>query len=394
MKNKWTLLISKWMVVLGSGLQAIVLPIIIYNITQSSELLSLTFIFETIPWIFCAPVIVPIISSIFSLKKIYIVCNYLKAILVFFIPYLIPYTFFICILFFSLGIINSINASIFSTILNNKLEDKNLSKILSISMGIDDALNIIAPICVSLVIMRNISAVNFIYVDAFLLFVAATLTCFVPYTDSKNKFINNENKFIYKINPIKTSLNFFKSINKNTRYLIFSECSRSIVEGMILPLLLIYMINILGHNNQIYTYGQTVNAIAQVIASFIYILMVKYFKALRIINIGTTLIFLSFLCLFLAYDLNLYLFTMVLFGLGTAIRQLVGANFFINSFKDNELSSNLSFVNSIIAISYLIGYCISFFQPLIISLKGYIILCGILIVFPWILYKIKSKELV
>lgn len=398
MRDKWLLLLGKWLIMFGEGIQAVALPIVVYNFTQSSELLSLAFIFETIPWIFCAPFIILIVTEKFSVKQIYIICSYLRAVLIFLIPYLIKSSILVSVLFFFLGILNSMSSSIFSTFLKNNLEDKHLNKLLGFSMGIDDALNIVAPICVTIGITRHISAVTFIYIDSVLLFFAATLTFLVPYVEISIKG-NDRKSDIFKESFILTiKKKIVNVMNKNTKYLLISECSRSIVEGMCLPLLLIYVINILGHTEETYTYGKIIGSVAQVLISFVYILMVKHMSTTRIINIGTMLIFISLICLFLGYGIKTYLISMVLFGFGTAIRQLIGANIFISSFSETELSSNLSIINSIIASSYLVGYCISFAQPFLIPLRIYIIICSLLIILPllfkkWLLSNSTDKKI-
>ena len=57
MNNKTKLLICRWITTFGLVLQNVALPIVIYKETQSTSLLSLIFIFETLPWLIIAPLI-------------------------------------------------------------------------------------------------------------------------------------------------------------------------------------------------------------------------------------------------------------------------------------------------------------------------------------------------
>lgn len=90
MKNNYIrLLISRWLCTFGTILQSVALPIVVFSLTHSSELLSLTFIFETIPWMFVTPFIISFIIDKISVKRLYISCNILRAIFTFLLAFAI-----------------------------------------------------------------------------------------------------------------------------------------------------------------------------------------------------------------------------------------------------------------------------------------------------------------
>ena len=179
MKNNYIrLLISRWLCTFGTILQSVALPIVVFSLTHSSELLSLTFIFETIPWMFVTPFIISFIIDKISVKRLYISCNILRAIFTFLLAFAIRSSIMTVMIFFVMGTLNSLIASLYSTLIKNTSQDEDVCSILGLSMGIDDVISILAPVLVTFVVSKNITGILFIYCNAVLLFLAALFFAF------------------------------------------------------------------------------------------------------------------------------------------------------------------------------------------------------------------------
>lgn len=393
MKNNYIrLLISRWLCTFGTILQSVALPIVVFSLTHSSELLSLTFIFETIPWMFVTPFIISFIIDKISVKRLYISCNILRAIFTFLLAFAIRSSIMTVIIFFVMGTLNSLIASLYSTLIKNTSQDEDVCSILGLSMGIDDVISILAPVLVTFVVSKNITGILFIYCNAVLLFLAALFSLSIQYTPNNSRAI--------EVKPEKRNIfgdtfhNFQTLLDSKNTFLVVSESLRSLVEGMCIPLLISYVVTIVNAEEELYTIGQVLGATAQVIMSVIYIYLSKKYKPNRIINLGALLMMFAFLMLVFNGKSFLYLVSMIILGAGMAIRQLIGESVFISMYDEDTISRKLSAFNSIIALFYLLGYILSYVFPFIVSLKVIMGMGAILIILPTFLMKSKRGSFV
>lgn len=336
MKNNYIrLLISRWLCTFGTILQSVALPIVVFSLTHSSELLSLTFIFETIPWMFVTPFIISFIIDKISVKRLYISCNILRAIFTFLLAFAIRSSIMTVMIFFVMGTLNSLIASLYSTLIKNTSQDEDVCSILGLSMGIDDVISILAPVLVTFVVSKNITGILFIYCNAVLLFLAALFSLSIQYTPNNSRVI--------EVKPEKRNIfgdtfhNFQTLLDSKNTFLVVSESLRSLVEGMCIPLLISYVVTIVNAEEELYTIGQVLGATAQVIMSVIYIYLSKKYKPNRIINLGALLMMFAFLMLVFNGKSFLYLVSMIILGAGMAIRQLIGESVFISMYDEDTI---------------------------------------------------------
>lgn len=384
----YNLLLSKWSSTFGAFLQATALPLVIFDITGSSALLSWTFFAETLPWLLLGPFITNILVMRVSSKSLYMICNFSKGICTLMLAVWIDTSFLIVSLFFVLGIFNAVSASVYSALLRDNSNVDNLDKILGLSLGIDDVVSIVAPVCVTFIIGKGFDGIIFLYANGGILITTVLLCLKIHSKGVEAKRDTLELK--ETLNEIVYNYTFLRS--SNIGYLVLSECFRSFVEGMIIPLLVIYAVNTTESGQELFAFGNIVMAISQVMMSFIYIYLKKIMHDNFIINIGATLISGGLLMLFFWSSKYIYCVSMLLMGLGMALRQLISENILISKFKEEKLSKIVSVYNSLISLAYLAGYMLSAFQPYLASVRVYLFIGGISLIIPiWI--NIKQKVL-
>lgn len=387
--NYLRLLLSRWLCTFGAILQSVALPIIIFDFTGATQLLSITFIFETIPWLFITPFITPLIVRRFSIKSLYIMCNFFRAAFTLLLAFVLHSSIFTIGVFFVLGILNSLIASLYGTLIKNTARDKSIHTILGLSMGIDDVISILAPLVVAIAVGNGINCIIFIYCNATFLLLSAVFSFTVVYVQCEIK------KSIHE--PIKkvlldTVYSFRTLLEPKIVFLVVSESVRSFVEGMCIPLLISYVVTVLNADESVFTTGQVLGAIAQVAISVVYIYLSKRCKPERIIVGGGVLMMFAFLSMAFELSPTIYLVSMVVLGSGMAIRQLIGESVFISSFDESAIAKKLPAFNSIIALFYLLGYIVSYVMPYILSLKMIMALGAFLLVVPMCMMGYKNKE--
>lgn len=289
--------------------------------------------------------------------------------------------------FFVLGIFNAVSASVYSALLHDNSEEYNLDKILGLSLGIDDVVSIAAPICVTFIIRKGFDGLVFLYANAGVLIITALLGVKI----NSNKLERESTSTLREIMD-ETIHNYTFLRESDIGYLFVSECFRSLAEGMVLPLFVIYAANIVEKGQELFTVGNAVMAISQVMMSFIYMYMKRFFKANSIINAGAISISCSLLILFFSSNAYIYCLSMLLLGLGMAIRQLISENMLIAKYGGEKLSKVVAVYNSLISLAYLAGYILSAFQPHIASVKVYLLAGGVFLLIP--LGKLEIKKYV
>jgi DHA3 family macrolide efflux protein-like MFS transporter len=379
MKKSILFLVCKWIITFGNRMQMVVLPVIVFSIWQSTELLSLTFIVETIPWLMISPFLTVLIKKYFTAKKAYIIGNLLRAICIISLTFFIKNYIMIIVIFFILGIINSCISPIYATLIRKNTSEDNLNYILSISLGVDDVISIIAPILVTIGLGMKMNPIIFIYLNALLMFGAACLgLAFPSHKEIKVDKIIVEERLIVLLNKFRQ--NIMKVIrNGKFSYIIVIESIRSFAEGMCIPILISYVLLVLKSQESIYTTGEIVNSIAQVILSLFYIIMIKKISQRATISIGTIFMGISLLLLCVTSTQISYMFSMFLLGGGMALRQIVAENILISNASETEVAHSVTIFNATISFSYIAGYGISIFlqnKPLIICgfFAGFILL--------------------
>ena len=305
----------------------------------------------------------------------YICCDICRALLTGLLVIFINVPVVVVVIFLLLGIFNSLMATYNSILIKKFSNENSLQAFVGIAMGVDDAISIIAPFIVTLAASFMIDYRVFIVMNAVCLVSASIVASTLDNIDAITK--NNKTK-----GGILSSYQdlFVGKIG----FLVISECLRSLTEGLCIPLFVSYVLEDLLAPERIYTIGEMFNSIAQVIMSFVYIIIMNKKGAKYVINSGAALIFLSLTGLVFNTNNICYILFMVIFGAGTAIRQLVGENVFIKEYETGQLSAKLASFNSLVATFYLIGYVLSFFAPYIMSNKQVMLFGGVIVFIPTI----------
>lgn len=392
MKNNYLrLLSSRWLCTFGAILQSVALPIIIFGLTNSSELLSLTFIFETIPWLFVTPFITSFIIGKIQVKYLYIICNLLRAIFTFLLAFVVYNTVMTVAIFFILGILNSLVASWYSTLMKNTSKDRDVRSVLGLSMGIDDMISILAPLLVTLAVSKKLDCILFIYCNAAFLLLSAIFSFTIQYSPNEAAKIDSK---IKDNNVFRDTMHNFQTLlEPRIAFLVVSESLRSLVEGMCIPLLISYVVTVVRAEEELYSIGQVAGSVAQVFMSVVYICLAKKYKANWIVNLGAVLMMCSFFMLVLDLRPVYYLVSMIVLGAGMAIRQLVGESVFISSYEENVIARKISAFNSVVALFYLLGYILSYIAPFIMSLKIIMGIGAVLVVAPTCVVQLRERRI-
>ena len=373
--NKTKLLICRWITTFGLVLQNIALPLVIYKETQSTSLLSLIFVFETLPWLIVAPLISEKSTNLFSIKNLYIMCDICRALLTGLLILFIDTPILVVMIFFFLGVFNSLMATYNSILIKNFSNEKSLQAFVGIAMGVDDAISIVAPFIITLAASFMIDYRVFIAVNAICLVIASVIAGTMDNTNVIEKKIKSKNNMMISYQDL---------FRGKIGFLVVSECLRSLMEGLCIPLFVSYVMEELLAPERIYTIGEMLNSIAQVVMSFIYIIIMNKKGAKFVINAGAILIFFALGGLVLNINCEGYLALMIIFGAGTSIRQLVGENVFIKKYDVEDLSTKLANFNSLVAMCYVVGYTMSFFAPSVMSSKMVMFLGGLIVILPTI----------
>lgn len=216
-------------------------------------------------------------------------------------------------------------------------------------------------------------------------FLTSLFSLSIPYTAKQSEKTVKKDIFKGAIH------NFHSLLDPEIAFLVFSESLRSLVEGMCLPLLITYVITILNADESLYSLGQVMGSIAQVIMSLVYIYLFKKHTSTWIINMGALLMMISLLTLVFHLPPYLYLVAMIILGAGMAIRQLIGESVFISAYDESVIANKLSTFNSVVALFYLIGYIFSYFMPFIMSLKVIMGIGAVLIFLPSLLFAYSAR---
>lgn len=386
-KSLINLLLSKWISTFGLFLQSAVLPIIVFKYTGSSSLLSWILFAETLPWLILAPFITNIVVTRISNRHVYLIANLAKSLSVLLLSLWIDNHTLVLVLFFAIGTLNAIQSTVYSAILKYNTEDDNLSKILGVSLGIDDVVSIIAPLIVTYAISRSIDAMLFLYINAIALFISGVLVFRI-----KSKALDKREPLSAMRNLLAETFQNYALLRKpQILYVLISEFIRSFVEGLFIPLLIVYVISIINNTQELFTIGATIMAVAQVIMSLIYIYLKKRFDNYYIINIGTLLMAGGIILLVVYPNVYAYCIAALFLGLGMAVRQLISENVLIASYEADDLSKAISAYNSLISLAYLLGYIMSALQGYIASVQVYFIVGAICMLSPIVFKKYAIK---
>lgn len=352
MKNLKYILSARWIALLGEYLQSIILPILIFNMNNSSILLSATYIAETLPWIIISPILIPRVNKFINDRVLICLNPLFKSILVFILSIYISNYFIVIIIFIGLGILNSINASYNMKITKSSIPQSKVDKFIGIILGIDDIISVVAPVIVTVMITKQVNSVIILRLHSFLLIISSLLL-----TRVKFKLKDEE------ITEIKgESVKSYLSKDNRLKFLMKIEFLRSVAEGIYIPLLIVYFKEIIIAADEIFSLSQTMMCLFQIIFSFAYIRLNKHLSKKNIILIATLNICIALILIINTNTIISYFMACCLLGIGMSLSQLVAENLLITICTEENITTITTKYNSIIALGYLIGYFISLLQ--------------------------------
>lgn len=366
MKNLKYALSARWLALLGIYAQNAVLPILIFNMTNSASILSAIYISETLPWIFISPILIPILNRFINDKLVICLNPLFRAIILTFMIVYINNFYVVVFAFFILGILNAMNASYSMKLMKLLIPEEKVDNFIGVILGVDDIISVIAPFIATFMLARDFEPILFIKFHVLTLIINSLLLSFIKIPSVSN----NKSSAMEKFEQTKQSiLSVFKY--SKVKFLVLIEFLRSVAEGIFIPLLIIYFKLIIVGSDEFFTFGGTLMCLFQVIFSFTYFLISKHIDKNKIIVMATLIICLALAIIINTKQILFYLLTCALLGMGMSLRQLVAENLLISLPKD-EVTMITTNYNAIIALGYLIGYFISITQakyPVIIYFK-------------------------
>jgi predicted MFS family arabinose efflux permease len=358
-KNIWLLLSSKWISNFGTHLHALVFPLIVYNQTQSVALLSLAFIAETLPWLLIGPIAPYFLKQRMTAKSILVMCDFLRFLIILGIIHFIADSWIILCLIFILGILNSIYSSFCTSIVKTNTTDLTLGTTLGISLGVDDMISLIAPALGAVLISAGVSPPLLLLVDSLTYLLSVFLLLGIKSEDNSDYAIED------------TSPNFLNQItegfkiiwnNLELRWLVTIEGIRCLVEGISIPLLMLYVAQVLSSSDSTFTWSRAISAACAILASFIFIKLNNQISKQKLVKIGTLFLIVSMLLISVVHEIYIFFAASALLGIGMALRQLVSENLLIQVTQADKLAEVASAYNAAISSFYLIGYGLSVIQ--------------------------------
>lgn len=385
-KNIRLLLFAKWISNFGTQLHSLAFPIIVYNQTHSSTILSLAFIAETLPWLFIGPIIPHILSKKMPDKSILVLCDLMRFLIVIGILNFIKIPYIVLCLIFFLGCFNSIYGSFRTSIIKSNTDDLTLTKTIGISLGVDDLINMLAPAFGALLISIGILPTIFLMADS----VSYLLSAFLIL-----KIQSNEDKHL---SESESNLNFYHQAtegfhtiwnNIELKWLVILEGIRSLVEGISIPLLILYVTQILLKSETTFAWSRAISSIFSILASLMYIKFEAKLAKGKFVNIGTAFLTISLLSMAFFNEIYVFYLASAFLGIGMGIRQLVSENLLIKLTDNCKLPQVTSAFNAFISSLYLLGYGISIFQREGISVVYFFAISGFLLLLGYF-YKAPS----
>ncbi|WP_342564864.1 MFS transporter [Paenibacillus sp. FSL R7-0345] len=376
-KNIWLLLLAKWTSNFGTHFHMLAFPLLVYEKTQSVTLLSLTFIAETLPWLLIGPVIPHLIKNRFSPKAILLYCDFFRFIIVLGTIYFIDHTWIVLSLIFILGTLNSIHGSFRTSIVKSNTDDITLKTTLGISLGIDDVISMIAPVLGALMISNGVSSFNLLLLDALTYLMSAILLIGVKSERYTGEEATQEKQ--YFVREVTRGFHIIWN-HPQLRWLATIEGIRSLVEGISIPLLMLYVVDVLSSSDATFAWSRALSAACAILASLFYIKWSLKISTEKFTKVGTIILIASMAIFSVIHHTVLFFIASALLGLGMAIRQLVSENLLIQVTPARDLPEVASAFNAAISSFYVIGYAISILPEQGIPVTYFFALSAVLLI--------------
>lgn len=351
-RSNYLLLFAQWISNFGNHLHQIALPLLVYQKTGSAGDFALSLFAETVPWVFIAPVLSTFLKK-FSSKNVLLVSDIFRAVLTLAIAFYDWNKWEILIIVFALGSFSSIYGAFRIQTVKQLISNGSLNKYLSLSNGGNEFIALVAPLLGTILVSFGVSANYFMAIDSFTFVVSTGLLLFIPLTRStisakKRSKTSNPLKLLKKV-----------EVSEIVKVIAVSEGLRSVAEGLFIPSLLTLLIKVNGFNQGQYTWIRTGMAIAGMLSAYIFLKYVSRWTYFRTHTVSTLLIAMGVILLPFISQFNSVIAVTAIVGLGMSLKQLLSDNIVITGSKEEVQAETVTIVNSLIALSYCVGYIIS-----------------------------------
>jgi hypothetical protein len=282
-KNSILIIFAQWISSFGSKLHLLALPLIIYQNTNSAQLLALGFLAETLPWMILAPFLAIFLENKNS-KYILIISDLIRALLCILLAFTNYNTIFFLLVMFLLGIFNSIYGNFRIKLLNKSINKDDISRLLSITNAGLETIQIVAPAFGGILLSLKISASSFLLFDSLSFLLSALILVNIHFQHSSEKVQSN--------NKAKIHLGFKSIYNSNEIFkLTVSEAVRSISEAFFIPILILVVKEAYKLNESYFGWAQTSMSIGALVMAILFSkLSTPFFKdkapSLSLLSLG------------------------------------------------------------------------------------------------------------
>jgi MFS family permease len=254
--------------VLGSGLSGFVFMIYVYHKTGSALQAGLVALITALTNLFAGPFI-GLLADKTNKKNLIILTNFAQAIATLLVIYS-PYLYLIYILVF----VNTILGKAFSvskmSLIPQIVDKSEMISANSLFLFVSKTVVIVSPALAGILVFTYGNYIAFV-LDAISFVICAVLTYFVDVSDVESEIVvkNERSKFFKQVlNNLKSGVNGVFG-DSTLRYYAIVGIADRILNRMVGPLMLVYIITFLGKNTQEYGFFCTIGTFGNLIGSLL-----------------------------------------------------------------------------------------------------------------------------
>lgn len=347
-----TLLASQWISASGNHLHQMALPLLVYQKTGSTGDFALALMAETIPWVICAPLLAPYLQR-FSAKHTLLLSDILRALICLVIAFYSWSQQELFGLMFLMGTCSSIYGAFRIQTVRALIPKEEITKYLSLSNGGNETIAMIAPLVGASLITFGLSPKTFMVFDGITFLFSFAFLFSLPKV-ARPERSEGESKIR---NPFKLLARI--EMSKAVKAITLSESLRSIAEGLFIPGLLTLLIQVQTLGESEYAWVRSCMAIAGIASAYIFVKIEKHWSNVVSHTVSTFMIIAGVVLIPFVPGFVAALILGFLIGFGMSFKQILSDNIVITRSEERFQAEIITLINSLIALSYCLGYAAS-----------------------------------
>jgi predicted MFS family arabinose efflux permease len=328
------------------------LPLLVYQKTRSSGDFALALMAETIPWVVCAPLLAPYLQR-FSAKNTLLFSDFMRALICLVIAFSVWSRSELFVLMFLMGTCSSIYGAFRIQTVRAVVAKEDITKFLGLSNGGNETIAMIAPLVGASLITFGFSPTLFMVFDSSSFLISFALLATLP-TVSRPVRSETESK---TRNPFKLLTRI--EVPSSVKAITLSESLRSVAEGLFIPGLLTLLIQVQTLGEAEYAWVRSCMAIAGIASAYIFVQIEKRWSESMSHTVSTVMIITGVLLIPFVPGFIAALILGFLIGFGMSFKQILSDSIVITRSVERFQAEIITIINSIISLSYCLGYAVS-----------------------------------